>query len=114
MLNSLCCRFCSAPLVTVFADLGSSPLSNAYLKAEQLQSMEPFYPLTVRVCDQCLLVQLPAVQTPEHIFSDYAYFSSYSESWLKHAEEYAGKMTGRFHFDGGSQVVEIASNDGYL
>jgi SAM-dependent methyltransferase len=114
MLNALCCRFCAAPLATVFADLGSSPLSNAFLKAEQLQRMEPFYPLTVRVCDQCLLVQLPAVQTPEHIFSDYAYFSSYSESWLKHAEEYAGKMTNRFHFDAGSQVVEIASNDGYL
>lgn len=114
MLNSLTCRFCGSPLTTVFADLGMSPLSNAYLRPEQLLMPEPFYPLTARVCDECLLVQLPAVQTPEHIFSDYAYFSSYSESWLKHASDYVEKMIQRFGFDAGSQVVEIASNDGYL
>lgn len=108
------CRFCSAPLELSFADLGMSPLSNAYLKAEQLHRMEPFYPLHARVCGSCLLVQLEQFETPEHIFSDYAYFSSYSDSWLRHAADYTESMIARFGYGLRSRVVEIASNDGYL
>ena len=114
MLNRLPCRFCGTPLEHVFADLGVSPLSNAFLRAEDLQRMEPFYPLKAYVCAECFLVQLPAVETPEHIFGDYAYFSSYSESWLQHCRNYVEQMIARFGFDAHSQVVEIASNDGYL
>jgi len=91
-----------------------SPLANSYLKPAQLQQMEPFYPLHVYVCKECYLVQLPVFESPEEIFSDYAYFSSYSESWLKHAKTYTDLMVGRFGFDSHSQVIEIASNDGYL
>ena len=108
------CRFCGAKLEHVFADLGMSPLSNSYLRADQLERMEPFFPLTVRVCAECFLVQLPAVETPENIFSDYAYFSSYSETWLDHARRYCEAMTARLNLNAQSQVVEIASNDGYL
>ena len=111
---NLNCRFCGTKLDHVFADLGMSPLSNSYLKPEQLEQMEPFYPLTVRVCAECFLVQLPAVETPENIFSDYAYFSSYSETWLEHARRYCEAMTSRLNLNERSQVVEIASNDGYL
>ncbi len=89
-------------------------MANSYLKEEQLQQMEPFYPLHVYVCDSCYLVQLPVCQSSEQIFSDYAYFSSYSESWLKHAREYTSLMIERFGYDTNSLVVEIASNDGYL
>ncbi|MEA2491611.1 MAG: hypothetical protein QOH21_3403 [Acidobacteriota bacterium] len=113
-MTDLTCRFCETPLVRHFADLGMSPLSNAYLRADQLAQMEPFYPLTAYVCERCFLVQLPAVQTPEHIFSDYAYFSSYSDSWLEHARRYCQAMTERLALDANSLVVEIASNDGYL
>jgi SAM-dependent methyltransferase len=108
------CRFCGAALSDVFVDLGMSPLSNAYLTSDQLQQMEPFFPLRVFVCASCLLVQLPAVQTPEAIFGDYAYFSSYSESWLRHASEYVENVSTRFHIGPGHRVVELASNDGYL
>jgi hypothetical protein len=108
------CRFCQAPLLHHFADLGMSPLSNSYLKAEDLDRMEPFYPLTAYVCESCFLVQLPAVETPEAIFSDYAYFSSFSDSWLQHAKTYCEKMTEQFRLGPSSQVIEIASNDGYL
>jgi SAM-dependent methyltransferase len=108
------CRFCGNKLKYTFSDLGMSPLANSYLKAEQLHGMEPFYSLHVLICEKCFLVQLPVVQTSEHIFSDYAYFSSYSESWLKHAKEYTSSMVERFGFDSTSQVIEIASNDGYL
>ncbi len=108
------CRFCGKELMHTFADLGVSPLANSYLKAEQLQEMEPFYPLHAYVCDECHLVQLQEFQSPENIFGDYAYFSSYSESWLKHAKDYTELMIGRFGFDSKSHVVEIASNDGYL
>ncbi len=108
------CRSCNATLGNVMVDLGASPLSNRYLGRDELDQMEPFYPLTVRVCDQCWLVQLPEFVAPAAIFSDYAYFSSYSDSWLKHCEEYAGKMKGMLKLGGQSQVVEIASNDGYL
>ena len=111
---NLNCRFCGKPLVHVFADLGMSPLSNAFLRSEQLDRMEPFYPLTAYVCDACFLVQLPAVETPENIFSDYAYFSSYSETWLEHARAYCAQMTSHLGLGPSSRVVEIASNDGYL
>jgi len=108
------CRFCGAPLQHTFADLGMAPLSNSFLRPEQLNEMEPFYPLHARVCAQCFLVQLEQFECPDKIFGDYAYFSSYSESWLKHAREYADRMVERFHLDGKSLVVEVASNDGYL
>ena len=113
-MTASACRFCSAPLRHTFADLGMSPLANRYLASEQLGQMEPFYPLHALVCDQCFLVQLEEFQTPEAIFSDYAYFSSYSSSWLQHARGYVDMIAERLSLDGGSKVVEIASNDGYL
>jgi 2-polyprenyl-3-methyl-5-hydroxy-6-metoxy-1,4-benzoquinol methylase len=91
-----------------------SPLANAYLKEEQLNRMELFYPLHTYVCEKCYLVQLPEYQSSENIFSDYAYFSSYSETWLKHSKDYTDQMIERFSFDSSNQVIEIASNDGYL
>ena len=111
---SLTCRFCGAPLEATFADLGMSPLANSYVAPERANAMEPFYPLHAYACGQCFLVQLGEFESPEHIFSDYAYFSSYSSSWLEHAKRYVDAMTERFGLDGSSQVVEIASNDGYL
>ncbi len=108
------CRFCKSPLTVSFADLGMSPLSNSYLTAEQLGARESYYPLHARVCDACKLVQLEEFESPEHIFSEYAYFSSFSDSWLRHSEGYVAAMTERFKLSGKSQVVEIASNDGYL
>src|SRR6266568_3597286 len=113
-MTSSCCRLCDAELTHVFVDLGVSPLSNSYLAPEQLVRMEPFYPLCALVCDRCYLVQLEAYETPEHIFSDYAYFSSYSTSWLEHCQAYAEMATRRFGLDRNSMVVEVASNDGYL
>jgi SAM-dependent methyltransferase len=91
-----------------------SPLSNSYLTQDSLQRAEPFYPLHAFVCSECFLVQLPQFESPRHLFSDYAYFSSYSDSWLAHAKAYAGAMTARFGLGAASQVTEIASNDGYL
>jgi hypothetical protein len=108
------CRFCGNPLRQTFVDLGMSPLSESYLSAEQLNQMEPFYPLHVRVCGHCFLVQLEEYVSPESIFSDYAYFSSYSDSWIAHAKAYAEQMTTRFRLSTNSLVVEVASNDGYL
>ncbi|HUR86495.1 MAG TPA: class I SAM-dependent methyltransferase [Solirubrobacteraceae bacterium] len=109
------CRFCSAPLEHVFADLGMSPVANDNVPLEQASSMEPFYPLRALVCARCFLVQLAPYETPRPIFrDDYAYFSSYSTSWLEHARRYAAQMTERLGLDGSSQVVELASNDGYL
>src|SRR5919199_547074 len=108
------CRFCGASLRVTMVDLGMSPLANAYLTAEQLLQMEPFYPLRVYVCERCWLVQLEAFTAPESMFSDYAYFSSYSDSWLQHARAYVEMAVERFSLTATSQVVEIASNDGYL
>ena len=110
------CRFCQHPLQHTFVNLGGSPISNDFLKSEQLDKSEKFYPLHTYVCDRCFLVQLPEVESREHIFGDgnYAYFSSYSESWLQHCEYYTNLMVERFGFDRSSQVIEIASNDGYL
>jgi len=113
-MNHLNCRFCKSAIYQSLADLGMSPFSNAYLKIEQLQQMERFYPLHAWVCGSCFLVQLDQFETPEHIFSDYAYFSSYSDSWLKHAAGYAEAMVERFGLNSVSHVVEVASNDGYL
>jgi SAM-dependent methyltransferase len=108
------CRFCAAPLAHVFADLGMSPLANAYLSASQLGQMEPFYPLRALVCGQCFLVQLEEYESPEAIFGDYAYFSSYSTTWLDHARRYVDMIAQRLELGAESRVVELASNDGYL
>ena len=108
------CRFCDTTLEFTFCDLGMSPLSNSYLEERQLHSMEPFYPLHAYVCHCCFLVQLEEFESPEKIFSEYAYFSSYTDSWLEHSRNYAALMQARLGLDGSSQVVEIASNDGYL
>lgn len=110
-----CCRFCNAPLQTSFANLGMSPISNDFVAAERAQAMEPFYPLHAYVCEECFLVQLIDFGKAENMFSDeYLYFSSYSESWLRHANAYAEKMIANESLDANSLVVEIASNDGYL
>ncbi len=108
------CRSCGATLERTFIDLGMSPLANSYIKPDQLNRMEPFYPLHVYVCEKCLLVQLKQFAAPHDIFSDYAYFSSFSDSWLAHAKAYVDMIVGRFGLDLSSKVVEIASNDGYL
>ncbi|NHC33297.1 class I SAM-dependent methyltransferase [Scytonema millei] len=110
------CRFCGNELRYTFANLGMSPIANDNLTSEHLNRAEKFYPLHTYVCDRCLLVQLEEFESPEHIFGDgdYAYFSSYSESWLRHAKAYTELMVERFKFNAASQVVEIASNDGYL
>jgi 2-polyprenyl-3-methyl-5-hydroxy-6-metoxy-1,4-benzoquinol methylase len=108
------CRFCSAPLSVVFADLGMSPLANALVAPEDANAMERFYPLRAFVCERCFLVQLEEFESPEAIFGDYSYFSSYSTSWLAHSERYAAHAVERFGLDASSRVVELASNDGYL
>ncbi len=113
-MNTNQCRFCENPLKTTFAHLGMSPLSNSYLAEENLQQMEPFYPLNVYVCEQCFLVQLPQFASPKHIFSDYAYFSSFSKTWLAHARDYVDLMIDRLGLGAQSLVIEIGSNDGYL
>ena len=109
-----CCRFCGATVEAVFADLGSSPLANSYLSPELLGAMEPFYPLRALVCGRCFLVQLEEFESPAQIFSDYAYFSSYSTSWLEHCRHYAEQMIAPLGLGAHSHVIELASNDGYL
>lgn len=109
------CRFCAAPLTVTFADLGMSPISNDYVAEERAQAMEPFYPLHAFVCGECFLVQLIDFEKAENMFSaDYAYFSAYSDSWLRHAQAYAEAVIARESLGAESLVVEIASNDGYL
>ena len=108
------CRFCGNELNETFVDLGMSPLSNAYVTSENIQNKESFYPLHTYVCSKCLLVQLEEFESPEEIFREYAYFSSFSDSWLKHAENYVNMIIDRFKFDFNSQIIEVASNDGYL
>jgi SAM-dependent methyltransferase len=108
------CRLCDAPLTHTFVDLGMSPLCESYVPGEKLDGAETFYPLHVRICDSCLLVQLPAYVAGENIFSDYAYFSSYSDSWVAHAKRYAQAMTAQLDLTPDSLVTEVASNDGYL
>ncbi|MGB8030157.1 MAG: class I SAM-dependent methyltransferase [Terracidiphilus sp.] len=113
-LDSATCRFCKAELHHTFVDLGMSPLCESYLRPEELNEMEAFYPLHVFVCDQCFLVQLQEYVSPDRIFTEYAYFSSYSDSWLEHCRLYTGEMIERFALSTESLVVELASNDGYL
>ena len=108
------CRFCGAPLRRTFVDLGMSPLCESYVPAERLGAMEPFYPLHVRICESCLLVQLEEFVAPEDIFTEYAYFSSYSDSWVAHARTYVDMAVERFDIGPDSLVIEVASNDGYL
>ena len=108
------CRLCGAPLQRTFVDLGAQPSANAYLRADQLSDMEPTWPLHAYVCDGCRLVQLQALHSSEELFADYAYFASYSDSWLRHAELYVERMLQRFGAGGLRRVVEVASNDGYL
>ncbi len=114
MKNNASCRFCNTPLEHTFVDLGMSPLCESFLLGDQLNQMEPFYPLKVYVCRNCFLVQLQEYVSPEEIFTEYAYFSSYSESWLQHAKNYTELMIERFKLDSKAQVIELASNDGYL
>ena len=113
-MNKGTCRFCDSVLQHTFVDLGMSPLANSYITEDQLYGSEPFFPLHVYVCGSCLLVQLEESSSPDHIFSDYAYFSSFSDSWLEHAKTYAEKIIAQFSLSQKSQVIEIASNDGYL
>lgn len=108
------CRLCDAPLQRTFVDLGAQPSANAYLPADRLSAMEPTWPLHAYVCDGCHLVQLEALHSSEELFADYAYFASYSGSWLRHAEAYVESMLRRFGADWRGPVVEVASNDGYL
>jgi C-methyltransferase C-terminal domain/Putative zinc binding domain/Methyltransferase domain len=108
------CRFCGAPLTETFADLGMSPLCQTHIAPDHLNDMEPFYPLHVYVCSNCFLVQLQEFVSPKNIFSEYAYFSSYSTSWVQHARRYADAMIERLPLDASHKVMEVASNDGYL
>ena len=108
------CLFCKAPLRHTFVDLGMSPLCESYRTSDQLNQMEPFYPLHVKVCEECFLVQLEQYVSAEHIFTEYAYFSSFSDSWLKHSANYVDMISSRLGLGNHSLVVELASNDGYL
>jgi SAM-dependent methyltransferase len=112
--NTPACRFCGAALKHIVLDLGEQPLANSFLTEADLHRPEPRYRLCVRVCDDCLLVQTDTTVPPETIFSDYVYFSSYSNAWLAHAKAYSEAMIVRFGLGHGSRVIEVASNDGYL
>ncbi len=114
MSNELTCRFCASPLTQTFVDLGSTPLANSYLKGPEEIATEKSYPLHARVCGSCFLVQVEDAVPAEDIFSDYAYFSSYSDSWVAHASRYCDLMTDRLDLDSNALVMEVASNDGYL
>jgi SAM-dependent methyltransferase len=108
------CRFCAARLSRTFVDLGAQPLANSYVDPSKAEVAEAFYPLHVRLCEQCLLVQLPELASAKDIFSDYAYLSSASSSWLEHCKKYAGEISARLALKKDDLVVEVASNDGYL
>ncbi|HEX3903435.1 MAG TPA: class I SAM-dependent methyltransferase [Polyangia bacterium] len=112
--NATACRFCGSTNRRSFVDLGMSPLCESYVPSDKINDMEPFYPLHVWVCEKCLLVQLDEYVSPEHIFTEYAYFSSFSTAWLKHAEDYTAMISKRLGLGPQSLVVELASNDGYL
>jgi SAM-dependent methyltransferase len=113
-MSKVLCRFCGTALEDTVVDLGMSPLCESFLSAEQLDTMEPFYPLHVWVCRKCFLVQLSEYVRVEEIFTEYAYFSSFSSAWLKHAEDYVTMIAERLSLGPDSLVVELASNDGYL
>ena len=108
------CRLCSAPLTQTFCDLGVMPLANSFLAAVDSPRAEPVFPLHVRVCSNCFLVQLPEVETPQNIFSDYAYFSSFADGWVDHCNTFANAAVARFGLTPRHRVVEIASNDGCM
>jgi hypothetical protein len=108
------CRFCASPLTDTVVDLGMSPLCESYVRPDQVNGVEAFYPLHVYVCRRCWLVQLEQYVSADDIFTEYAYFSSFSDSWVEHARKYTETMIDRFHFDENSSVIELASNDGYL
>jgi SAM-dependent methyltransferase len=114
LMSPLRCRSCGAKLVTTFVDLGTSPLANAFLRSAHEQARESFYPLHAFVCDRCFLVQLAAVVTPEEIFTDYIYFSSFSDTWLNHCSRYVDMIVPRLDLSREARIVEIASNDGAL
>src|SRR5437762_13097752 len=108
------CRFCNTSLTHIFIDLNNSPASNSFLSKEQLNEPETFYPLKVYTCYNCFLVQMDEYKKSDTIFNNkYAYFSSYSTTWLQHAKDYAEMMIDRFDLNSSSQIIEIASNDGY-
>jgi SAM-dependent methyltransferase len=113
-MKGVLCRLCDAELTETFVDIGMSPLCESYVPANRVDGPETFYPLHVRVCGECLLVQLPPYVAGEDIFSDYLYFSSYSDSWVAHAKRYADDMIARLRLGPDSLVTEVASNDGYL
>jgi len=113
-VTTFTCRFCDAPLKHLVVDLGMQPLCESYVTREHLNDMEPFYPVQAFVCECCFLVQVPELVSGENIYSHYAYFSSYSDSWLQHAKNYSEMIIKRFNLNEKSQVVEVASNDGYL
>ena len=108
------CRFCENQLSDIFTDLGETPLANSFLTLEMLDKKEIKFPLRAMVCTKCFLVQVDEFEKPQNIFNDYAYFSSYSTSWLEHVKVFAENMIGRFNLSENDQVIEIASNDGYL
>jgi len=108
------CRFCDTPLETTFIDLGMQPPCQSVIREEQLNSVERFYPLHAYACHNCFLVQLEEYVAPEDIFSEYAYFSSYSDSWLEHSSRYVDMISEKLNLNSNSFVIEIASNDGYL
>ena len=112
--QSPACQSCGHPLTRTLVDLGEQPLANSYIPLDRADAPEPRFPLHARVCDHCLLVQVDPVSRPEDIFTDYAYFSSFSDSWLAHCRDYVANMIERFALDETSRVVEIASNDGYM
>ncbi|WP_299290896.1 class I SAM-dependent methyltransferase [Nitrosopumilus sp.] len=113
-MNSHKCRFCNSSINNVFVDLGISPLSNSFLKENDLSEPEKKFPLKVLVCQKCFLVQIPEFETPDNIFSEYAYFSSYSKNWLNHIQNYVEMISKKINLNQNSLVVELASNDGYL
>lgn len=114
-MNKIRCRFCEHTLTDVVVDLGMSPIANDYIDVEKKLAMEPFYPLQVYICNHCYLVQLPSTKQEHEIFTnEYAYFSSYSQSWLDHAKKYTHQMITGFDINSSQLVVELASNDGYL
>ena len=108
------CRFCNANVKNMFADLGNTPFANSFLSSEQIKNKEPSYPLRAYVCSKCFLVQVDEFESPDSIFTNYAYFSSYSKTWLYHVKQFVKSVSKKFSLNEKHQIIEIASNDGYL
>src|SRR5260221_13159128 len=108
------CRHCGSALAVSFCNLGTSPLANSLIEQENRSAAEKYYPLELFVCSKCFLVQLDAFETPDAIFGNYSYFSSFSDTWVAHAKRYVETICDEYKFDQKSQIIEIASNDGYL